>query len=49
VLVVEDEHLERRTILDGGGHLLDIHLNRGIARDVDNETVVKSSAACPAT
>ena len=37
VLVVEDEHLDRQAELHGRRHLLDVHQDRGVAGDVDDE------------
>ena len=37
--VVEDEDLHRQAVLRRGAQFLDVHLDRGIARDVDHQTV----------
>src|SRR5690606_21810793 len=37
VLVVEDEHLDGEAELTGGAELLDVHLDRGLAGDVDHQ------------
>ncbi|CAA7626911.1 conserved hypothetical protein [Magnetospirillum sp. UT-4] len=37
VLVVQDEHLHRQPVLGQGGQLLDVHLDRRFAGDVDDQ------------
>ena len=37
--IVQDEDLDRQTILGRGGHFLNIHLDRCFAGDIDNQRV----------
>ena len=39
ILVVEDEDLDRQPVLAGGRHLLDVHQDRRLAGDVDDQGV----------
>ena len=47
VLVVEDEDLDRQIMLHGAGHFLDAHLDRGIAGNVDDQSIRDASTWTP--